>query len=106
MRVMPGLGLRGRSSPPAALVLASAGAHRTVRARGRAPAAAQRGAPLADAAVNRGVARVREARDVVVAEAEAVEVERLALARLQGRQRLEALLVFDPRERALFGAAV
>ena len=42
----------------------------------------------------------------MVAVAEALEVERFALARLERLDGVDAFLVLDPVERALFGAAV
>src|SRR5215212_3162200 len=66
---------------------------------------AQRGAAFGDAAVDGGVGRAGEAHDLGVAVAEALEVERFALARLQRTHRLHAGVVLDAVERVLLGAA-
>src|SRR4051794_8794229 len=87
-----------------------------LRARGRArwsPAAwavvaellAQRGAAFGDAAVHSRVGRAGEAHDLAVAVAQAVEVERFALARLQCADGLQAGVVLDAVECVLLGAA-
>src|SRR3954452_19320984 len=66
---------------------------------------AQGGAAFGDAAVHRGVGRAGEAHDLGVAVAEAVQVERFALARLQRADRLQAGVVLDAVECDLVGTA-
>src|SRR5215212_131892 len=66
---------------------------------------AERGAAFGDAAVHGGVGRAGEAHDLGVAVAEALEVERFALAWLQRAHRLHAGVVLDAFECVLLGAA-
>src|SRR5829696_8807116 len=82
------------------------------RARGSSAAGAvvaelfaECGAAFGDAAVHGGVGRAGEAHDLGVGVAEALEVERFALARLEGAHGLPAGVVFDAVECALVGAA-
>src|SRR4051812_13158382 len=71
---------------------------------GCAAAVAQRAAAFGDAAVDCGVAGVCQPLDLLVGVAEALEVERLAFARLQRRYGGEAFAMFEARERAVLGA--
>src|SRR4051812_8448345 len=66
---------------------------------------AQCGATFGDATVHRGVGRPGEAHDLGVAVAEAVEVERLALARLERADGLQTGVVLDAVEYEVLGAA-
>src|SRR5215207_7364357 len=56
---------------------------------------AERGAAFGDAAVHRGVGRAGDAHDLGVAVAEALEIERLSLSRLEGVDGLQAGVVLD-----------
>src|SRR3954447_15593838 len=99
---MPPVGRGRRDSPPPPARKSSA------RARGRAArvgGAPQRGPALADPTVDRGVSRAREDRDLHVAVAQAEQVERFALARLERSEQLDALAVLEALQGALFGAA-
>src|SRR3954470_17637228 len=101
MSVTPTRGRGGHDLAPVRLRARWSAAARAVVAE----LLAQRGAAFGDAAVHRGVGRAGEAHDLAVAIAEALEVERFALARLKGTDGLQAGVVLDAVECVLVGAA-
>jgi len=64
------------------------------------------GTAFAEAAIDGGVAAAREVHDLLVAVAEALEVEHFALAGLERLHGLQAVVVLDVVERLLVGAAL
>src|SRR4051812_43373511 len=108
MSVTPAIGRGGRVLAPRGGAGAGAGSRGPWSAAARAVVAqllAQRGAALGDAAVHSRVGRAGEAHDLDVAVAQALEIERLALARLQRAEGLQTGVVLDAVQCVLVGAA-
>src|SRR3954454_13598970 len=96
MSVTTGIGRGRHDLAPRAVARSSSMGRRSVAAWAVvAELLAERGAAFGDAAVHRGVGRAGEAHDLGVAVAEAHEVERFALARLQRADRLHAAVPLD-----------
>src|SRR5215213_7323181 len=105
MSVTPTRGRRGQVLAPCQVAGAGSGSWSAPARAVVAELFAQRGAAFGDAAVHDGVARAGEAHDLGVAVAEAPEVERFALARLQRADGLQAGVLLDAVECVLLGIA-